>query len=125
MVVQSSQRTIAKAEEPGVDVALVTLDALALNVHLGFCGHDGLDIVGLGQGVHVQIIVHHKQTVLKIGTGKTAGLNLLDAAIADRSAHQFFQNQTDAGFAFTALAEQEHHLLPFGAGDKAVAEVFL
>lgn len=33
VVVQSGQRTIAKAEKPGVDVALVTLDALALNVH--------------------------------------------------------------------------------------------
>jgi hypothetical protein len=125
MVVQGGQRTIAKAEKPGVDVALVALDALAFNVHLGFCGHDGFDIVGLGQGVHVQIIIHHEQTVLKVSTSKAAGFNFLDAAIADRIAHQVLQHQTDAGFAFTAFAEQEHHLLTFGAGDKAVAEVFL
>ena len=72
------RRTIAKAEKPGVDVALVALDALAFNVHLGFCGHDGFDIVGLGQGVHVQIIIHHEQTVLKVGTSKAAGFDFLD-----------------------------------------------
>ena len=48
MVVQRGQRTVAEAEEPGVDVPLVALDTLALQVQLGFGGHDGLDIIRLG-----------------------------------------------------------------------------
>ena len=40
MVVQRGQRTVAEAEEPGVDVALVALDTLALQVQLGFGWHD-------------------------------------------------------------------------------------
>ena len=60
MVVQRGQRTVAKAEEPGVNVPLVALDALTFQVQLGLGGHDGLDIVGFWQGVHVHVIVDHE-----------------------------------------------------------------
>ncbi len=125
MVVQRSQRTVAKAEKPGVDVALVALDALALQVQLGFGGHDGLDIVGLGQGVHIHIIVDHQQAAFQIGAGKAIVLDFLDAAIAGGISHEPFQHQPDAGLALAALADNEHHLLPFGAGDQAVAQILL
>ena len=125
MVIEGSQRTITETEESGVDVALVALDALALYVHLGFGGDDGLDIVGFRQGIHVQVIINHKQTIFKVSAGKTAGLDLLDTAVAGGIAQQVLQHQTNARFALTALADQEHHLLPLGAGNEAVAQIFL
>ena len=125
MVVQRGQRTVAEAEKPGVDVPLVALDTLAFQVQLGFGGHDGLDIVGLGQGVHVHVIVDHQQAAFQIGTGKTVVLDFLDAAIAGGIPHEPFQHQPDAGLALAALADDEHHLLSLGAGDQAVAQIFL
>ena len=125
MVIQRGQRTIAEAEEPGVNVPLVALDTLALQVQLGFGGDDGLDIVGLGQGVHVHVIVDHQQAAFQIGTGKTVVLHFLDAAVAGGIPHEPFQHQPDAGLALAALADNEHHLLPLGAGDQAVAQIFL
>ena len=121
MVIQRCQRTVAKAEKPGVDVPLVALDTFALQVQLGLGGHDGLDIVGLGQGVHVHVIVDHQQAAFQIGAGKTVILHFLDAAVAGGISHEPFQYQPDSGFALAALADNEHHLLPLGAGNEAVA----
>ena len=44
MVIQRGQRAVAETEESGVDVPLVALDTFALQVQLGFGGHDGLDV---------------------------------------------------------------------------------
>ena len=125
MVVQRSQRTVAETEEPGVNIPLVTLDTLALQVQLGFGGHDGLNIIRLGQGVHIHIIIDHQQAAFQISAGKTVVLHFLDAAVAGGISHEPFQYQPDARFALAALADNEHHLLPFGAGDQAVAQIFL
>ena len=125
MVVQRGQRTVAEAEEPGVDVPLVALDTLALQVQLGLGGHDGLDIVGLGQGVHVHVVIDHQQAAFQISTGKAVVLDFLDAAVAGGISHEPLQHQPDAGLALAALADNEHHLLSLGAGDKAVAQIFL
>ena len=125
MVIQRGQRTVAEAEEPGVNVPLVALDTLALQVQLGFGGHDGLDIVGLGQGVHVHVVVDHQQAAFQIGTGKAVVLHFLDAAVAGGIPYEPFQYQPDAGLALAALADNEHHLLPLGAGDQAVAQILL
>ena len=57
----------------------VDLDTLALHVHLALRGHDGFDIVGLGQGAHVHIIVHHQQLALQVGAAEPIVLHLLDA----------------------------------------------
>ena len=125
MVIQRGQRAVAETEEPGVNVPLVALDTLALQVQLGLGGHDGLDIIRLGQGVHVHVIVDHQQAAFQIGTGKAIVLDFLDAAIAGGVSHEPFQHQPDSGFALAALADNEHHLLPLGAGDQAVAQIFL
>ena len=125
MVVQRGQRAVAETEESGVDVPLVALDTLAFQVQLGLGGHDGLDIIRLGQGVHVHIIVDHQQAALQIGAGKAVILHLLDAAVAGGISHEPFQHQPDARFALAALANDEHHLLSLGAGDQAVAQIFL
>ena len=125
MVIQRGQRTVAEAEEPGVNVPLVALDALALQVQLGFGGHNGLDIIRLGQGVHVHVVIDHQQAALQIGTGKAVVLHLLDAAIAGGISHEPLQHQPNARLALAALANNEHHLLTFGAGDQAAAQIFL
>ena len=82
MVVQRGQRTVAEAEEPGVDVPLVALDALALLVQFGLGCHDCLNILLFGQGVLVHVIVDHEQAAFQIGTGKAVVLHFLDAAVA-------------------------------------------
>ena len=56
VVVQRSQRTVAKTEKPGVAVSLIALDTLALQVQLGFGSHDGLDIIRFREGVHVHVV---------------------------------------------------------------------
>ena len=125
MVVQRGQRTVAEAEKPGVDVPLVALDTLALQVQLGFGSDNRFDIVGLRQGVHVHVIVDHQQAAFQIGAGKTVVLHFLDATVAGGISHESFQYQPDAGFALAALADNEHHLLPLGAGNQAVAQILL
>ena len=109
----------------GALTSLVALDTLALQVQLGLGGHDGLDIIGLGQGVHIHIIVDHQQAAFQIGTGKAVVLDFLDAAVAGGISHEPLEHQPDAGLALAALADNEHHLLPFGAGDQAVAQILL
>ena len=84
-----------------------------------------IGIIRLGQGVHVHIIVDHQQAAFQIGTGKAVVLHFLDAAIAGGISHESFQYQPDAGFALAALADNEHHLLTLGAGNEAVAQIFL
>ena len=56
-----------------------------------------IGIIGLGQGVHVHIIVDHQQAAFQIGAGKTVILHFLDAAIAGGISHEPFQHQPDAG----------------------------
>ena len=106
-------------------MSLVALDTLALQVQLSLGGHDGLNIIRLGQGVHVHVIVDHQQAAFQIGTGKAVVLHFLDTAVAGSIPHEPFQYQPDSGFTLAALANDEHHLLAFGAGDKAIAQIFL
>ena len=66
----------------------VALDTLALQVQLGFGGDDSLDIVSLGQGVHVHVVIDHQQAAFQIGTGKAVVLAFLDAAVAGGISHE-------------------------------------
>ena len=79
LVVQGGERTVSEAEEPDIELALITLNALALHVHFALGGHDGFDIVGLGQGAHIHIIVHHQELVFQVRTAEPVALHLLDA----------------------------------------------
>ena len=45
--------------------AMIALFSLPFQIHPQFCCHDGFYIVGLGQGIHVQIIVQHEQLALR------------------------------------------------------------
>ena len=119
------QIAIAKRQQAGVHPTLITLLALALQVHLPLCGHDGLDIVGLAQGFHPHIIVHAEQGVFEVGTGKAVLRDLADAAILHVAAEQPGQHHADLRLALTAAALDDHHALTLVAGDQAVADELL
>jgi len=125
LVVQGRQRTVAKAEKSNIELALVALDALALHVHLALRGHDGFNIVGLGQGAHIHIIVHHQELVFQIRAAEPVALHLLDAGGVHAVAQQGAHDQTDAAFALAALADEHEHFLPLGGRQQAVTEKFL
>jgi len=57
LIVQGGQRTVAEAEEPDIELALVALNTLTLHVHFALGRDDRFDIVGLGQGAHVHIVI--------------------------------------------------------------------
>ena len=124
-VVQGRQRTVAKAEEAHIKLTLVTLYALALHVHLALGGHDGFDIIGLGQGAHIHIVVNHQELVLQVCATEPVALHLLDAGGVHAVAQQGTHDQTDAAFALAALADEHEHFLPLGGGQQAVTKKFL
>ena len=125
LVVQGRQRTVAEAEEAHMQLALVALDTLALHVHLALGGHDGFDIVGLGQGAQIHIIVHHQELVLQVRTAEPVALHLLDAGGIHAVTQQGAHDQSNAAFVLAALADEYEHLLPLGGGQQTVAEKFL
>ena len=104
---------------------LITLLALALQVHLPLCGHDGLDIVGLAQGFHPHIIVHAEQGVFEVGTGKAVLRDFADVAILHVAAEQPGQHHADLRLTLAAAALDDHHALALVAGNQAVADELL
>ena len=124
-VIQCLQIAVAERQQAGVHPALIALLALALQVHLPLCGHDGLNIVGLAQGFHPHIIVHAEQGVFEVSTGEAVLRNFADAAILHVAAKQSGQHHTDLRLALAAAALDDHHALPLVAGDQAVADELL
>ncbi len=122
---QGCQRTVAEAEEAHIQLALVALDALALHVHLALGGHDRFDIVGLGQGAHIHIVVHHQELVFQVRTAEPVALHLLDAGGIHAVAQQGAHDQSNAAFALAALTDEHEHLLPLGSRQWTVAEKLL
>ena len=98
---------------------------LALHVHLALGGHDGLDIVGLGQGAHIHIVVHHQELVFQVCTAEPVALHLLDTGGIHAVTQQGAHDQSNAAFVLAALADEYEHLLPLGSRQQAVAEKFL
>ena len=125
LVVQGGQRTIAEAEEADIKLALVALNSLSFHVHLTLGGHDGFNIIGLGQGAHIHIIVHHQELVFQVCATESVALHLLDAGGIHAVAQQGTHDKTDAAFALAALADQHEHFLPLGGRQQAVAEKLL
>ena len=125
LVVQGGERTVAKAEKSNIELALIALDAFALHVHLALRGHDGFDIIGLGQGAHIHIVIHHQELVFKVCAAESVALHLLDAGGVHAVAQQGAHDQTDAAFALAALADEHEHFLPLGGRQQAVTEKFL
>jgi len=123
--VQGGQRTVAKAEEANIKLALIALNALALHVHFALRCDDGFDIIGFGQGAHVHIIVHHQELVFQVRTAEPVALHLLDTGGIHAVAQQRAHDKTDATFALAALADQHEHFLSLGGWQQTVAEKFL
>ena len=122
---QGGQRTVSEAEEANIKLALIALNALALHVHLALRSHDGFDIIRLGQGAHIHIIVHHQELVFQIRTAEPVALDLLDAGGIHAVAQQRAHNQSDTALALTAFADEHEHFLPLGGRQQTVAEKFL
>ena len=122
---QRRQRTVSEAEEAHIELALVALDAFALHVHLALRGHDGFDIIGLGQGAHIHIVIHHQELVFQVCTAEPVALHLLDAGGIHAVAQQRAHDQPDAAFAFAALTDEHEHFLPLGGRQQAVTQKLL
>ena len=75
-IIQGFHRAVAECNKPGVHSALIALLSLSLQIQRHFCGDNGLDVVGLGEGFQLQIIIDHDENMLQIGTGKGAGFDL-------------------------------------------------
>src|SRR5699024_8387010 len=81
---------------------------------------NGLDVVGLAQGLHSHIVIHTEQDVFKVGPGKTVLGDFADAAVLHIGAEQLGEHHTDLRFAFAASTFDNHHPLSLIAGDEAV-----
>ena len=125
LIVQGRQRAVAKAEKSNIELALVALHALTLHVHLALGGHDGFDIIGLGQGAQIHIIVHHQEFVLQVRTAEPVALHLLDAGGIHAVAQQGAHDKTDTAFALAALTDEHEHLLSLGSRQQAVTQKLL
>ena len=118
---QGGERTVAEAEEPDIELALVALNALALHVHFALRCHDGFDIIGLGQSAQIHIVVHHQELVFQIRAAEPVALHLLDAGGIHAVAQQRAHDKTDAAFTLAALADEHEHLLSLGGWQQTVA----
>ena len=120
-----SQCSVAEAEKTHIKLPLITLFFLPFQIHPQFCCHDGFYIVGFGQGVHVQIIVHHEQLALQVSSGETVVFYLLDRSGVHVEPENGVHHHTDPAFALSALADQHEHFLALGGGNQAVAQILL
>ena len=125
LVVQGGQRTVAEAEKADIELTLIALNTLALHIHLALGGHDGFDIVGLGQSAHIHIVIYHQELVFQIRTAEPVALHLLDAGGIHAVAQQRAHDKTDAAFTLAALADEHEHLLSLGGWQQTVAEKLL
>ena len=60
------RQAITERKKTGKHPALITLLALAFQVHFALCSHDGFYIVGLTQSFHPHIIIHAQQDVFPV-----------------------------------------------------------
>ena len=125
LVVQGGQRTVAEAKKTHIELTLIALDTLAFHVHLALGCDDGFDIVGLGQGAHIHIIVHHQELVFQIRAAEPIALDLLDAGGIHAVAQQRAHDKPNAAFALAALADEHEHLLPLGGRQQTVTQKLL
>lgn len=125
MIVKRFQITIGKGKKADVPLALITLLALAFQIHWHFGGDEGFDIVGRFQSLHLHVIVNHNRLMFLINSGKRVALHLGNAAAFQVVTQHLLHYNPDTAFAITAIAFQQHHGLPTVSGKKAIAEVFL
>ena len=120
-----SQYPVTEAEETYIKLPLIALFFLSLQIHPQFCCYNGFYIVGFGQGVHVQIIVHHQQLALQVGSGKPISFYFLDGSGIHVEPENGVHHHTDPAFALTALADQHEHFLALGGRNQAVTQILL
>ena len=124
-VVEGLQVAVGKRQQPGEHPALIALLALLFQIHAPLRGDQRLDVVGLTQGFHAHVIVDQQMDVLQIGAGKAVLGHLAHAAVLGVATKEMGQNGADLRLALAAAALDDHHALPFVAGNQAVTDVFL
>lgn len=83
------------------------------------------DIVGLGQGAHIHIVIHHQELVFQVCTAEPVALHLLDAGGIHAVPQQLAHDKTNAAFALAALADKHEHFLPLSGRQQAVTQKLL
>ena len=48
------------------EIVTMYLDYALSLIHISLRGHDGFDIIGLGQGAHIHIVIHHQELVFQV-----------------------------------------------------------
>ena len=122
---ESLHSAIAKCQKAYPHIRLIALLPFLLQIHGQLRRDNGLDIIGLGQCLHLHIIVQHYQHILQISPGKGADFHLGNGTGFQITAQQCLKDNAYSGFAFAALSGQQEHFLSFGAGNQAIAEELL
>ena len=125
MVIQRSKRTISKAEKSHIQLALITFDSLALQIHFCLGSNNRFDIVGFGQGTHIHAVIYHQKAMFQIGTGKPVRFYFLNISHIHGTVKHGIEDQTNTGFSLAAPADQHKHLLTFGGWNQAVTQILL
>ena len=119
------QVAVAECQQSGKHPSLVTLGSFPLQIHFPLCCDNGLDIIGLLQSLHFHIIIHAQKNVFQVGTGKPVLGYFSNAAVFHICSEDALQGGSNLGFAFTAVAFNDHHPLALVAGNQAVANKLL
>lgn len=113
---------------PLVDVGVLLQSVLltfSFQVQRQLGSDDGFNVVGLGQGLQLHVIIHHHQQMLQIRSGEGTDFHLLNASGIHVVSQQGAHHEANSGLTLAAFAHQEQHLLSLGGRDQAVAHVFL
>ena len=116
---------IAQCQKARPHISLIALLPLSLQIHGQLCRDNGLDVVGLGQCLHLHIIVHHYQHILKVSPRKGTDFHLGNGAGFQITSQQCLEDDADSGFAFASFSGQQEHFLSLGARNQAIAEELL
>ena len=124
-VIEGFHGAVAEDHESGEQPALVALLTFSFQVQRQLGSDDGFNVVGLGQGLQLHVIIHHHQQMLQIRSGEGTDFHLLNASGIHVVSQQGAHHEANSGLTLAAFAHQEQHLLSLGGRDQAVAHVFL
>lgn len=90
--------TVIETDEADIQLPLIALLPLFLQIYRQLRRDDGLDVVGLGQSLHLQIIAQHHQLMLQIRSGELVVLYLVNAPGVHIAAENGAQDNPNSGF---------------------------
>ena len=122
---ESLHSAIAKCQKAYPHIRLIALLPFLLQIHGQLRRDNGLDIIGLGQRLHLHVIVQHHQHILKVSSCKGTDFHLGNGAGFQITSQQCLEDDADSGFAFASFSGQQEHFLSLGARNQAIAEELL